>query len=62
MRAFIQSVGHYAVGLAGMGEMGALVATGRVSATVGVPIITGIITALVGVGAASSGKSSTPGA
>lgn len=40
--------GHYIVGLAVLGVIGALMAVGVVTAAVGVPVITGVAAVLIG--------------
>lgn len=48
MVKFFQAGGHYLIGLATIGAMAGLVATGNVDASVGVPVITGTAAVLIG--------------
>lgn len=48
MIAFFKAGGHYLTGLAVIGALSGLIATGTVSADVGVPIIAATGTALIG--------------
>jgi hypothetical protein len=51
--------GHYIIGLAGIGAMSALAATGTVSGDIAIPVITGITSALVGGGIANASAPTT---
>lgn len=48
MKAFFTAGGHYIVGLAVIGAMAALMAVGVVSAAIGVPVVTGTGSLLIG--------------
>lgn len=59
MRTFITESWHYITGLAGIGSVSALCATGTISGAEALPIITGITTALVGGGLVAKGTTSS---
>lgn len=46
----INSIGHYVIGLAGIGAISALIAIGSVNGSAGLPVIVAIVAALVGGG------------
>lgn len=54
LNKLLTNVGHYIVGLAGIGALAGLTATGTVSSSVAVPGIIGIVSALIGGGIATS--------
>lgn len=49
-KSFWASGGHYIIGLAGIGATSALMAVGVVTAGAGMPIISAVVGALIGVG------------
>lgn len=59
MTTFMKNAWHYLVGLAGIGSISGLIATGSVTSKAGVPIITAIVAALIGAGATKAAGPTT---
>jgi hypothetical protein len=55
----LTSLGHYIVGLAGLGAISALIAIGSISGSAGLPVIVAIVAALVGGGMATAAGTTT---
>lgn len=59
MTTFLRNGWHYITGLAGVGAISGLIAIGAVTGKAGLPIITAIVSALIGAGAAKNSVTAT---